>query len=242
MRSRGRGIARPTFSSPLFGVPREDVGEFAVIRPKLRGIRSNAYRRNIRTNVSQVAPSFQREKVKFHGEDGRLSPGRFVQAFGEMVSTLVSKVLSQLEPSLRSRSVNSTILRQSARSEIYGGAWHGRETKFYWISPSTERRFEYDEWMKPGPPLRSLNSSRNAFAHILKEASVSPLKELGPPSHLPWHLGELTVPWKDDRNVVWRERIAFKNDEGAREVAAVAVAVAEVDDDDDDEKSKIEEV
>lgn len=51
----------------------------------------------------------------------------------------------------------------------------------------------------------------------MKEASVSPLKELGPPSHLPWHLGELTVPWKDDRNVVWRERIAFKNDEGARE-------------------------
>ncbi|KAF7391138.1 hypothetical protein HZH66_009618 [Vespula vulgaris] len=40
-----------------------------------------------------------------------------------MVSTRVSKVLSQLEPSLRSRSVNSTVLRQSARSEIYGGAW-----------------------------------------------------------------------------------------------------------------------
>ncbi|KAI4488341.1 hypothetical protein M0804_005189 [Polistes exclamans] len=85
---------------------------------------------------------------------------------------------------------------------------------------------------------------------ILKEASVLPLKELGPPSHLSWHLGELTVPWKDDRNVVWCERIAFKNDEGAREgkfaaaAVAVAVAVVEVDDDadDDDEKSKIEEV
>ncbi|KAF7393825.1 hypothetical protein HZH68_010644 [Vespula germanica] len=173
-----------------------------------------------------------------------------------MVSTRVSKVLSQLEPSLRSRSVNSTVLRQSARSEIYGGAW--RED-LRWPRNETVldltfdgKKVCYDEWMESGPPLRSLNSSRNAFAHILKEASVSPLKELGPPSHLPWHLGELTVPWKDDRNVVWRERIAFKNDEGVREgvlekrdrkTAAVAVAVAEVDDDDDaDEKSKIEEV